>query len=170
MTKTDPRRDRVAKRIAASQARLQRTSDQLPAKPRRDPLPDAWPPENYRSLAKEYPWFAMAAGLGVGALVAALLPRKFVSKAGRRALGAASVAAELGLAFSKQAREAAGDAVHAAGVAAHAAGDAAHDGLAKIDETTAPLRQRATSASKSARNRGMRLAGEALKFATRLRK
>lgn len=163
MTKTDPRRDRVANRIAASQDRLKRDGDQLPAKPRRDPLPDAYPPENYRSLAKEYPWLAMAAGLGVGALIAALLPRKFVGKAGRRALGAASVAAELGLAFSKQAREAAGD-------AAHAAGDAAHDGLAKIDETTAPLRHRASTAGKVARNRGMQLASEALKFAASLRK
>ena len=156
MSKTDPRRDRVAKRIAASQERLERDSDKVPAKVRRDPLPDAWPPEDYRSLAKEYPWMAMAAGLGVGVLVAALLPRKFASKAGRRALGAATVAAELGLAFSKQARE--------------VAGEAAHDGLAKLDESTAPLRQRATSVGNSARNRGMRLAEEALKLATRLRK
>lgn len=156
MSKTDPRRDRVAKRIAASQERLQRDSDKVPAKPRRDPLPDAWPPEDYRSLAKEYPWAAMAAGVGIGALVAALLPRNFITKAGRRALGAASVAAELGLAFSKQARE--------------TAGEAAHDGLTKFDETTAPLRQRATNAGKSARSRGMRLAGEAMKLATRLRK
>ena len=170
MTKTDPRRDRVANRIAASQDRLKRDGDLLPAKRRRDPLPDAYPPENYRSLAKEYPWLAMAAGLGVGALVAALLPRKFVGKAGRRALGAASVAAELGLAFSKQARDAAGDAVHAAGDVMHAAGDAAHDGLTKIDETTAPLRQRASTAGKSARSRGIHLAGEAIKFAARLRK
>ena len=156
MSKTDPRRDRVAKRIAASQERLQRNSDKVPAKPRPDPLPDAWPPEDYRSLAKEYPWLAMAAGVGIGALVAALLPRNFITKAGRRALGAVSVAAELGLAFSKQARE--------------TAGEAAHDRLAKFDETTAPLRQRATNVGKSARSRGMRLAGEAMKLATRLRK
>ena len=156
MSKTDLSRDRVAKRIAASQDRLKRDSDQLPAKSRIEPLPDAWPPENYRSLAKEYPWLAMAAALGAGALVAALLPRNFASKTGRRALGAATIAAELGLAFSKQARD--------------AAGDAAHDGLAKLDETTAPLRHRAATAGKTARTSGMRLAGEALKFAARLRK
>ena len=85
MSNTDPSRARVAKRIAASQDRLKRGSDQLPAKPQLEQLPDAWPPENYRTLAKEYPWLAMAAALGAGALVAALLPRKFVSKAGRRA-------------------------------------------------------------------------------------
>ena len=156
MSKTDPRRDRIANRIAASQKRLQRDGDKVPAKARRDPFPDAWPPENYRSLAKEYPWLAMAAGLGVGVLVAALLPRNAVSKAGRRAMAAATVAAELGLAFSKQARD--------------AAEEAAQDGLSMIDETTAPLRQRAAGATKSARSRGMRLAGEAMKIAGRLRK
>ena len=152
MSKPEQRQDRVAKRITASQERLQRDSKTPPAKKRRDPLPDAWPPENYRTLAKEYPWLAMAAGLGVGVLVAALLPRNALSKAGRRAMGAATVAAELGLAYSKQARD--------------AAGEAAHDGLVIIDETTAPLRQRATSVSKSARSRGMRLAREAIKLAT----
>lgn len=156
MSKTDPRRDRIATRISASQGRLKRDSDAMPAPVRRDPLPDAYPPEDYRGLAKEYPWLAMAAGLGLGVLLAALLPRKFASKATRRAIGAATIAAELGLAFSKQARD--------------AAGDVAHDGLAKLEETTAPLRQRATSAGKSARSQGMRLAEEAIKFATRLRK
>ena len=152
MSKTEPRQDRIAKRITASQERLQRNSKTTPPKKRRDPLPDAWPPENYRTLAKEYPWLAMAAGLGVGVLVAALLPRNVLSKAGRRAMGAATVAAELGLAYSKQARD--------------AAGEAAHDGLVIIDETTAPLRQRATNAGKTARSSGMRLAREAIKFAT----
>jgi hypothetical protein len=156
VSKTDPRQDRIAKRIAASQERLQRDGGKYPAKPHRDPLPDAWPPEDYRSLAKEYPWLAMAAGLGVGVLVAALLPRNVLGKAGRRAMGAATVAAELGVAFSKQARE--------------AAREAAQDGLTIIDETTAPLRQRTVNASKSARSRGMRLAGEAMKIAGRLRK
>ena len=152
MSKTEPRQDRIAKRITASQERLKRDGKTVPAKKRRDPLPDAWPPENYRTLAKEYPWLAMAAGLGVGVLIAALLPRNALTKAGRRAMGAATVAAELGLAYSKQARD--------------AASEAAHDGLVIIDESTAPLRQRATNAGKTARSRGMRLAREAIKFAT----
>ena len=156
MSKTDPRRDRVASRIAASQERLKRESEVLPAHPRRDPLPDRDPPENYRSLAREYPWLTVAAGLGVGVLVAALLPRKFASKTAKRALGIATVAAEFGLAYSRQARDAAGEAVH--------------DGLDMLDEGTAPLRQRAVSASKSVRSRGTRLAGEAIKAVVRLRK
>lgn len=156
MSKTDPRRDRVATRIIASQDRLKRDSETLPVTVRRDPLPDAYPPENYRGLAREYPLLTVAAGIGVGMLIAALLPRRFASKAAKRALGAATVAAELGLAYSKHARE--------------AAGEAAHDGLEKITESTAPLRQRATSVGKSARSQGLRLAGEAVKLATRLRR
>lgn len=155
MSKTDLRRERIAKRISASQQRLERDNGKVPAKTRRDPLPDSSPPENYRSLAKEYPWLAMAAGVGVGVLIAALLPRNFAGKAGRRALGAATIAAELGLAYSKHARE--------------VAGEAAHDGLAKLDETTAPLRQRANRVGMNARSQGMRLAGEAMKLASRLR-
>ena len=156
MSTSDPRRNRVASRIAASQERLKRESDSLPAHPRRDPLPDRDPPENYRGLAREYPWLTVAAGLGVGMLVAALLPRKFASKTAKRALGVATVAAELGLAYSRQARD--------------AASDAAHDGLAKLEEGTAPLRQRAVTAGKTVRSRGTRFAGEVIKAAARLRK
>ncbi|MFM5893184.1 MAG: hypothetical protein ACKOQM_01965 [Novosphingobium sp.] len=156
MSKTDPRRERVASRIAASQQRLKRDSDSLPARPRLEPLPDRDPPENYRSLAREYPWLTVAAGLGIGVLVAALLPRKFASKTAKRALGVATVAAELGLAYSRQARD--------------AASEAAHDGFAKLEEGTAPLRQRAVTAGKTARNRGTRFAGEMIKAAARLRK
>lgn len=155
MSKTDLRRERVAKRIAASQHRLERDNGKVLAKTRRDPLPDSSPPENYRSLAKEYPWLAMAAGVGVGVLIAALLPRNFAGKVGRRALGVATIASELGLAYSKQARD--------------VAGEAAHDGLAKLDDTTAPLRQRANRVGMNARSQGMRLAGEAMKLASRLR-
>ncbi len=156
MSKTDLRRDRVAKRIAASQERLTRESDSLPARPRRDPLPDRDPPEDYRSLAREYPWLMIAAGLGLGVLVATVLPRKFAGKTAKRAMGIATVAAELGLAYGRQARD--------------AAGEAAHDGLVLLEEGTAPLRQRAVSAGKTVRSRGTRFAGEAIKAVARLRK
>lgn len=156
MSKSDQRSERIATRISASQERLKRDGKALPVAARRDPLPDANPPENYRGLAREYPLLTVAAGVGVGILVAALLPRKFAGKAARRAMSAAAVAAELGLAYSKQARE--------------AAGEAAHDGFEKLTETTAPLRHRATNAGKSARSQGLRLAGEAMKLATRLRR
>ncbi|MFM5918509.1 MAG: hypothetical protein ACKOOL_13390 [Novosphingobium sp.] len=156
MSKTDPRRERVANRIAASQDRLKRSAETLPAKPRRDPLPDLHPPEDYRSLAREYPWLTVVAGVGIGVLVAAVLPRKFASKSAKRAMGLATVAAELGMAYSRQARD--------------IAGEAAHDGLAKLEEGTAPLRKRAVSAGKTVRSRGTRFAGEMIKAAARLRK
>lgn len=163
MTKPDPRSERVTKRIAASQTRLKRDEDSAPAKPRREPLRDASPPENYRGLAAQYPLLTLAAGIGVGVLVAALLPRRISSTFAKRAMGAATVAAELSMAFSRQARDAAGEAVHYAG-------DAAHDGFAKLEESTAPLRQRASHAGKNARSQGARLATEALKLATRFRR
>lgn len=156
MSAADQRSDRIKERIAASQARLARESSDLPALPRRQPLPDAYPPEDYRSLAGEYPWLAMATGMGIGLLAGALLPKGAGGKVGRRVMGAATVAAELGLALSRQARD--------------RAQEAARDGLEQIEERTAPLRQRAARAGGDARSKGFRLAGEAIKFAARLRK
>ena len=156
MSAADQRSNRIKDRIAASQARLDRESEDFPALPRRKPLPDAYPPEDYRSLAAEYPWLAMAAGLGIGMLAGALLPKGAGGKAGRRVMGVATVAAELGLAFSKQARD--------------RAQEAGREGLEQIEERTAPLLSRAARAGGEARSRGVRLAGEAIKLAARLRK
>ena len=72
--------------------------------PRRAQLPDAYPPEDYRSLAAEYPWLVLAAGAGLGLLAGALLPRKAGSKLGGKALGLAAMAGELGLSLAAQAR------------------------------------------------------------------
>lgn len=156
MSAADQRSNRIKDRIAASQARLDRESEDFPALPRRQPLPDAYPPEDYRSLAAEYPWLAMAAGLGIGMLAGALLPKGAGGKAGRRVMGVATVVAELGLAFSKQARD--------------RAQEAGREGLEQIEERTASLRGRATRAGGEARNQGARLAGEAIKLVSRLRK
>ena len=156
MSEADDRRDRIKQRIAASQARLDRESADLPALPRRDPLPDRYPPEDYRSLAAEYPVLTVAAGLGLGLLIGALVPKGIGGKFGRRAFTVATAAAELGLLLSKQARE--------------KVDDAGREGLAQLDERTAPLRQRAARAGGAARSQGARLAGEAIKLAARLRK
>lgn len=149
MTDADARREKINQRIAASQERMRRERGNLPAVPVRETLPDAYPPEDYRSLAAEYPWLTMAAGAGLGMLAGALLPKKSGSKLGRRALGMATVAAELGLALSRRAGETA-------------------------EAKTAPLRQRAGRAAGSARS-GTRSAGawiarEAIKLAARGRK
>lgn len=156
MSKADQRSYRISQRIAASQARLERDDASLPAVPHGEKLPDAYPPENYRGLAAEYPWLTVAAGLGLGILVGSLLPRNAGGKAGRRMIGIATAAAELGLAFSKHARD--------------KAESGARDGLHLIEDSTAPLRQRASSGARNARKQGVRLVGEAVKLAARLRK
>lgn len=156
MSEAEDRRSRIKDRIAASQERLNRESDSLPALPKREPLPDRYPPEDYRSLAAEYPVLTVAAGIGLGLLAGALLPKGAGSKLGRRAIGVASVAAELGLVLSKQARD--------------KAEEAGRESLSQLGERTAPLRKRAARAGGSARSQGVRLAGEAIKLAARLRK
>ncbi len=128
----------------------------VPALPQRATLPDRYPPEDYRSLAGEYPWLTVAAGLGAGLLLGAALPRGLGGKFGKRAFAAASIAAEVGLALSRKA----GDAAEESG----------RDGLRRIGEAAAPLRQRAVRGGTSARSAGLVLAREALKLASRKRK
>lgn len=156
MSEAEDRSNRIRQRIDASQERLDRESDSLPAIPRREPLPDRYPPENYRSLLAEYPGLTVAAGIGLGLLAGALLPKSAGGKVGRRVMGVAAAAAELGLVLSKQAGE--------------KAAEARREGLSQIDERTQPLRQRAARAGGSARSQGVRLAGEAIRLAARLRK
>jgi len=154
------RTKRIRDKIEASQARLEREGADLPALPRKEPLPDAYPPEDYRSLALEYPWLTVAAGLGVGLLAGALLPKKAGSKMAGRALALASVAGELAIAYGSQARE--------------AASESAREGLAKVSEKTAPARARAARAAGSARSNmrsaGLVVAREAIKLAAKARK
>lgn len=160
MSSAKDKQDRIRERIAASQDRLTRESEVLPALPPRKAPADAYPPEDWRTLAQEHPWLVVAAGAGAGLLVGALIPRKTGSKLGTRALGLATVGAELALALSRNARD--------------AAADNAREGLARLDEGTAPLRHRAgeaaESASRSARSTGVKLAAEAIRIAAQLRR
>lgn len=160
MSEVQSTRDRIKAKVAASQQRLKRDSDAVPMIPQRPNLPDAYPPENYRSLAAEYPLLAVAAGIGVGLLVGALIPKRAGSKVGKRALTLATMAGELGLALSKQARD--------------AARDAGEDGVAKVATASAPLRRRATrlagNAGSGARSAGLLVAREAVRLAARVRK
>ncbi|MFM5948678.1 MAG: hypothetical protein ACKOPM_05515 [Novosphingobium sp.] len=160
MSETDEKRDRIRARIEQSQDRLSRESSALPAVPARRVPADAYPPEDWRGLANEHPWLVVAAGAGLGLLAGALLPKRAGSKTASRALGLAAAGAELALALSRNARE--------------AASDGAREGLTRLDDSTAPLRRRAGemagSASRNARSTGVRLAGEAVKLAARLRK
>lgn len=95
MSEVETREERIAARIAASQERMTRESEVRPPRDYYEMPPDAYPPEDYRSLAAEYPWLTVAAGLGIGALAGALLPRSFGSKLGRGALGMAGLVGEM---------------------------------------------------------------------------
>ena len=153
VSKADEQRARIRGKVAASQDRLRRESEELPALPQRQHFPDAYPPEDYRSLAAEYPWLTVAAGVGAGMLVGALLPKGAGGKLGKRALTVATLAAEFGMAMSRKA----GD----------KASESGSEGLRRIGEATAPLRQRASRGGSAARSAGMTLAREAIKIAAR---
>jgi ElaB/YqjD/DUF883 family membrane-anchored ribosome-binding protein len=154
------KRERIQTRVEASQERLKRESEQLPALPPRRAPVDSYPPEDFKSLAKEHPWLIVAAGAGAGLLLGALMPGRIGTKLRGRALGLAAAGAELALLLGRNARD--------------TASEGARDGLQRIDERTAPLRRRAgaaaTQGSQSARTTGIRIAGEAIKLAARLRK
>lgn len=160
MNEADSKRDRIAARVDASQERLKRESDELPALPARRAPVDAYPPEDFTSLAKEHPWLLVAAGTGAGLLLGALLPGRISPKLRRRALGLAAAGAELAIAMGRGASE--------------TASDGAREGLQRLDESTAPLRRRASAAttqgSRSARSTGLLIVGEAIKLASRFRK
>ena len=160
MSEVDSKRARIQSRVEASQERLKRESDQLPALPPRAAPADAYPPEDFKSLAKEHPWLLVAAGAGAGLLMGALLPKRAGSKLGGRTLALATAGAELAMALSRNARD--------------VASDSAREGLQRIEDSTAPLRRRAGSAAanstRNARSTGIRIAGEAIKLASRLRK
>lgn len=150
----------IKERINASQQQLEQEERQLAEIPDR-PIPgDIDAAEDWRGTASRHPWLLVAAGAGAGLLIGALLPRRASSKTASRALGLAAAGAELAMAFSKNARD--------------AASEAASEGLHRIDESTAPLRRRAGKAageaSRGARMTGARLASEAVKIAARLRK
>ena len=146
MSSIEPRQERIAAKIAASQERLDRFGNKRPALPAKD----AYPPEDYRSLLGEYPWLAVAAGMGFGLLAGALIPKKSGrSSFGKQALGLAMAAGELGLALSKQASE--------------RASEAGREGLALAKEGTAQVRT-------TARSTGAMIAREAIKLAARVRK
>lgn len=160
MSSAKDKQERIRQRIAASQDRLTRDSEVLPALPPRKAPADAYPPEDWRTLAREHPWLVVAAGAGAGLLVGALIPRKTGSKLGSRALGLVAAGAELALALGRNARD--------------AAAENARDGLARLDEETVSLRRRAGAAagaaSRSARSTGVKLAAEAIRIAAQLRR
>lgn len=151
MSEAQARSERIRGKIAASQDRLQRESAAAAPIPARASLPDAYPPESYRSLAAEYPWLVVAAGAGLGLLAGALVPKQFGGKLGGRLLTAATLAAEFGMAMSKQ------------------AGSKEPEVAAPLSTPATRLRARVGRSAGAARSTGLMLAGEAIKLAARAR-
>ncbi len=162
MSTDDAKRTRIKAKVAASQARQKRATP--PATARRAPKDDL--PEDYRSLARQYPWLMIGSGLAAGLLVAALLPRGLGRRWGKRAMAAAAVGSEVALAFGSRARD--------------AAAEAGRDGLERLEdfggtvgEGTAEMRDRAAkvggAAARQARDSGLSLARRAVKLAARVR-
>lgn len=166
MSDTDAKRSRIKTKIAASQDRLKR--DGTAATPRKvTPLPDAYPPEKFSTLAGEYPFLTVAGGIAAGFLIASLLPRSFGRLISKRAVAVATIATELGALYGKQALDAASKA------ASEARGKIGELGEV-IDDTTAETRQRAARAAShaagNARSAGMTLARGAVRLAARARR
>jgi hypothetical protein len=131
MTKANNKSDPIRAKIAKSEAQLQ-NNDALPA----TRLPDAAPPEKFSNLISDYPGLAIAAGLGLGLLAGALLPRSTGRKLLRGGVFVASTATELGLAFGKQ--------------AVRKADDATRDGREILGETAAKAGRVASDAGRKA--------------------
>lgn len=155
MDDSEGRLDRIKDKIATSGQRLRRDAgpSDIPERPQ---LPDAYPPESYRSLAAEYPLLTVAAGAGIGLLIGAILPKGIGGKFGKRALSAAVVAGELGIALSRQAGE--------------AAAEAGRDGLRQVEEGAGAVRRHASRSGSAARDAGAMILSEALKYAAKIRR
>lgn len=114
-------------------------------------FPDSSPPEKLSGLLGEYPGLTVVAGLGLGLLAGALLPRSAGRKLARGGIFVASTAGELGLALGKQ--------------ALRSAEHAAHDGREKLEGTAAEALRLATDAGRLAVDTGRKAGDEAQRFA-----
>jgi hypothetical protein len=122
----------------------------------RSPLPDAYPPDSYRSLAAEYPWLTVFAGVGLGMLAGALVPRTAGARLGKRAIKLATQAGELGLTLSARARD--------------RAGEIGRESIAQIEDRAAIVRKQADQSAASAKATGAALLGEAIRLVAKARK
>lgn len=114
-------------------------------------LPEANPPEQLSNLLGEYPGLAIAAGLGIGLLAGALLPRSAGRKLARGAFFLASTGGELGLILGKQ--------------ALHKADAATREGREKLGETAVEAAHKAADAGRKAADVGRKAGVEAQRVA-----
>jgi hypothetical protein len=139
--------------------------------------PDASPPEKLTSLIGDYPGLAIVAGLGLGVLVSALLPRHAGRKLAKGAVFVATAAGEVGLALGKQALEKADDATRdgreilseTAADAGRLAADAGRKASKAAQDAGHNAQRLAGDATTTARDLGLALARKAVDAASRLR-
>lgn len=172
VTKTTDKSDELRAKIDASAADLRGDKAVLATR-----LPDADPPEQFSSLIGEYPGLAIAAGLGLGLLAGAILPRNTGRKLARGVFFLASTGGELGLVLGKQALTKVDDATRDSrekltGTAmdvAHKAADVSRDVASKAADAGRKAGHVAGDASERARDLGLGLVKVAIDAASRLR-
>lgn len=121
-------------------------------------LPEGEPPEGVAGLIGDYPGLAIAAGLGIGLLAGALLPRSAGRRLARGAVFLASAGGEIGLALGKQALQAADEATREGRERlSETATEVAHT----VVDRASDLGHKATEVGRSAGANAQRLAGGA---------
>lgn len=143
------------------------------AAPIRPPLPEREPPEGYKALAMDYPFALLLGGLALGAVAGALLPRSATRKLAQGAITAAGVAGELGLAYGRQALEAAGEIsddgrekLGAMGEKLAELGEALSDGAGTCGRKATEV---ASDAANKTRETGIRIARQIFRLMSQLR-
>jgi hypothetical protein len=116
----------------------------------RQGLSDRSPPEKVSDLIREHPGLAIAAGLGIGLLVSALIPKGPGRKLLRRGGLVASAAADMALVLGRQALARAGEAT-----------EEGRERLDEIGDRVGGAALRAASASRAAGKSVQRMAREA---------
>ena len=161
--RTQSKRAGTKAKVAAAQKRNSQRSSARNSSADRDP------PETYRSLAAEYPWLAIGAGVLGGAIIASLLPKGTAKKLSKSAMAAAAVGGEIASAFAKQTREAAHDGLGALEDLGGSVSENASVFAGKAGKLSGEVAEKAGEAAERARSGGLALFQEAIKLAGRVR-
>lgn len=120
---SEEKRTTLRERIEAGQARQA-------ARERKE----AGPIDKLTTVAKEHPLLVVLGGLAIGVAISALIPRSPTRRLSKNALGFLTTVAELGIAYGKQALDAAEEAGVPTRERLGEFGNALLDGAAKLKE------------------------------------
>ena len=123
---TDAKRMEIREKIEAEQARQERRDRSALA------VQGAAARDRLTTAAREHPLLLIAGGLAVGAALSTLVPRSPTRKMSKGALGLLAMVAELGIAYSRHAMDAAGDAGQSGREKLGELGDAVADGANRL--------------------------------------